>query len=302
VSFTDFTNRRDLARRLGECLCEGRLALLLGAGVSMKVVKPDSGPWIGLPSWPRLIQNLYGSDPLPTDIDLLTAAEDFLHDHCNDDEAVFKEAVRNALYSGGALDFVNLHSSRSLSAIAALIMASRRGRVSSVVTFNLDDVLERFLAYHGLVVHPVPSERYLSYAADVVIYHPHGFLPPSDSPFFKYQGDQVILDAYSYDKVLGDPSNRWSQIVRLVMETNVCLFVGLSDKDDHLRALAANAKKANPYRAYGLPYWAVTFKDTEDTKMARRWEKRGVYQMWVKDYEHDLPAFLFEVCQEAANI
>jgi hypothetical protein len=123
-----------------------------------------------------------------------------------------------------------------------------------------------------------------------------------DSPFSQYQTDRVILDAYSYDEVLGDPTNKWSQIVRSIMDTNICLFVGLSDSDDHLRALAANAKKANPFANYGLRYWAVTFKDSEDAAMANRWEERGVYQMQVNDYECDLPAFLFEICQQATGL
>jgi hypothetical protein len=54
-------------------------------------------------------------------------------------------------------------------------------------------------------------------------------------------------------------------------------------------------------RRENTPFWGVTFSDKDDDVARRRWESRGVFYMKVRNYDLDLPDFLFGICQAAAR-
>jgi hypothetical protein len=277
-----------LARRLHE----GKMALFLGAGIGMG---------IGLPSWPRLIKNLYWTRRKrpPTGKDLAHAAELFLRNECHGRYREYVSAVRQALYQGITFDFARLHGSITLAAVCALAMSSRRGN-AKVFTLNYDDSVERYLSYHGYVCRPVFQERDASTSADVHVFHPHGFLPSPGSPYTT-ASDKIILDKLSYSRTLGEIDNWWSRQMQSVMESHCCVFVGLSTQDQRLDVLLVNAHGRHDLATERVPYWGASLIARPSLDVKGDWESRGICAHNVGDYKLGLGDFLFGIAQRAAQ-
>jgi len=303
----NFSNRPTLEAFLGTALAEGRLALFLGAGASAKLQETSPGVWFGLPEWDKFIDNLFRlkSRSRPAGLDSLRAAEAFRR-HCSSD-ADYRKCVRDALYRGFAKNTKaeELHKNRTLTAIGALVADSKRSRISRVITFNFDDILERHLHYSGLVVNSVFAAKHWHQAADVTVHHLHGFVPSPKSPFEKLpwneDSNELILDAFSYQKIFGDPEHRFSIIAKDTMMSNYCLFLGLSDQDQHLGSLLTRSKELNPFGEEGNDCWGVSFATKPTRQQSEYWKLRGIYLQEVKDWTADLPTFLFSICQAAAR-
>jgi hypothetical protein len=174
-------------------------------------------------------------------------------------------------------------------------MASRRGNASEIVTFNYDNLLEIYLAYHGFVAYSVPEEIHWFGDADVNIYHPHGFLPYGGA---LEPSSTLVLDRESYDKILGKDLS-WRQLLLTVMRTHTCLFIGLSGDDIALTQLLTDVKDVHAITASSELFWGVCFTTNPDLKT--RWENRNVFCLILKSYD-GLPDILFSICQEAAVI
>lgn len=277
-----------LARRL----LDGRLALFLGAGVSMG---------IGMPSWPRLIRNLYWTKKKrpPAGKDLAHAAERFLRIQCNDRYSEYLTLVRRALYDGVAIDFSSLHRSWTIAAIGALAMSSKRGS-AQVYTLNYDDAVERYLSYHGYICRPIFEERDASMAADVHVFHPHGFIPSPGSQYTSLS-KKIILDRRSYSRALGDIEDWWGQQMQAAMESHFCLFVGLSGEDQRFDALLVKAQERRGAASDGLPYWGVNLAPRPGSDLSGDWESRDICVHDVGDFKRGLGEFLFAICQRAAQ-
>ena len=128
-SAVQFKNESVLKEHLARKLRQGSLALLVGSGISLD---------IGLPSWEGLLTRMLEAEGVasPTlSADLLEEAELFERKYCKGDYGSFVEKVRTALYATAELSFHSLRQSDTLAAIAALVMASRRGSAVTV-TFN----------------------------------------------------------------------------------------------------------------------------------------------------------------------
>ncbi|MDO8335746.1 MAG: hypothetical protein Q7T74_03120, partial [Candidatus Saccharibacteria bacterium] len=145
-----------LTEYLAEQLIYGRLAIVLGAGVSQ---------FYGLPSWTELLNRLchaLGEPSMDMGSDPLMKAEALKLRHFSGDSAGFARAVRDALYQGLSVDFEVIRRNDLLSAIGALSMSSRRGSASKIVTFNYDDLLETFLEYYGYVTASIEDGKHWS--------------------------------------------------------------------------------------------------------------------------------------------
>jgi hypothetical protein len=281
-----------------------RLALFIGSGISLKLAKGDDGLLMGLPDWETLIKNLYslkGEKP-PVNTDFPKAAESFRLRFCKDDDDLWIATVSEALYRDATLDFETIRKNDTLGAIGALIMASLRGSVSEIVSFNYDDVLERYLTYHGLKVIPTFEERFWANRGDAIIYHPHGFLPSPGSPFAT-RSTFVVLDRKSYSARTGHSDERMNQKMETVMQSHTCLFIGLSGDDERLDNLMLRTQSEGKHarNPTETAYWGVAFSTSHDPTDALRWEERGVYLHTLGSYQPDLPRLLFEVCQKAAT-
>lgn len=299
-----FNNRAKLIDFLGSALRKGRLALFIGAGISQGLRKEELVSYSNLPDWKGLLCNLFRqhSETLAPDANLITAAEQIRVKFYADNVPGWISAVRNALYDGVALDFELIRKNDTLGAIGAFAMASARGRISQLVTLNFDDVLERYLAYHGVIVAPVFEEKFWAGKGDVVIYHPHGFLPSPNSPFLE-SSKYVVLDRKSYSERTGRADQRMNQVMETILQSHICMFVGLSGDDPRLDSLIVTTKddSKHAYTSGGIGYWGVAFGTSKDPSVAKVWAERGIFLQVLEKYDPDLPRFLFEVCQSAAK-
>lgn len=292
----DFADDDRLRRYLAEQLRNGRLALVLGAGISAP---------LGLPTWPKLIQQLFRArhrQP-PKECSLADQAEHFRTSFFKNDRKGFVRAIHNALYRGGKVKvgFDQLRRNPTLAAIASLVMASRRGQASKVVTFNFDNLLELFLSYHGFVTHSVFLKRNWESYSDVSIFHPHGMIPFDLSQFRDHEDHEIVFDQESYDRVIGKADNPWRQLVLTIFRRHTCLFIGLSGADVNLSSILGDCSQRHASRLENTAFWGVTFSTKQDKAARDKWQNRGVFYKIVKDYENALPSFLFSICQEASS-
>jgi hypothetical protein len=287
-----FANPLLLRKYLGYQLLSGRLVLVLGAGISAP---------IGLPDWPQLLTRLYASKSAapPADTSLERQAEYFRVTYYRDDKPAFLKAVHDCLYKDVAIDFNALRQNATLAAIAALVMASKRGSASSVITFNWDNLLELYLSYHGFVAASVHKELHWLGNEDVAIFHPHGYLP-FDS--LSSGSKDIVFDQLSYGGIVGNDSLPWRQQLLSLLRTHSCLFIGLSGNDQNLDSLLIRSLQEHACTEEGTRYWGVTFNTDPNPIKVSFWNERGVYYNKIENYEVELPGLLFGICQEAAKL
>lgn len=284
----EFADDKVLESYLAEALYKGRLAIILGAGISSA---------FGLPSWDDLVLRLEKKRGEHKNESLERRAELIKLNNFGGDTQKFKTAVHKALYKDVAVDFTELQHNATLASIAALVMNSRRGRASSVVTFNWDDLLEQYLMFHGFVTESIFEPIHWNATADVVVYHPHGFLPFDPA---QRQSNQIVFDQNSYITLVGNESNPWRQRLLSIMRTHFCLFIGLSGRDNNLDSLLIAARDQHASKLEQTLYWGATFSTSKS--LASLWRERGVYLRQVQNFGVKLPEFLFGVCQRAATL
>ncbi|GHT06354.1 hypothetical protein FACS189423_11260 [Bacteroidia bacterium] len=274
----------ELVKYLANQLNKGRLCIVLGAGISSS---------FGLPNWEKLIKNLYDAKGLTrTSSDLMVAAEDYKRQN----PVTYVSDVQAALYKDSVIDFKELSSHHALAAIGALVMASKRGSSSKVITFNFDNVLELYLNYFGFVSSSQYEEKHWATNADVEIYHPHGFLS-HDGKIMSYP----ILDQKSYSQNIGNRTKLWNVHSISNMLTHTCLFIGLSGNDLNLDSMIQTIIDKDNHKSIqdGYPYWGVSFINDDNKKT--QWTDRKIFPFKVNSDFSNLPDFLFSIAQQAAQ-
>lgn len=176
-------------------------------------------------------------------------------------------------------------------------MASSRGSVSEVITFNWDNLLELFLSYHGFVTDSVYEETHWANSVDVTVLHPHGYIPINSKE--KCSAD-IVFDQLSYSNVIGDTSRPWRQRLLTILRTHTCLFIGLSGDDPNLDSLLCSCKPQHASRGENTLFWGVRLSTSTDEIEANIWENRGIFCKIVSNYEQELPEIIFNICQRAA--
>lgn len=288
----DFQDSIALTHYLAQQLLRGRLALILGSGISMP---------FGLPNWDDLIDRLYQSHGLTAQsgMSIERKAEVFRVTKYQNDYPGFLSAVHKSLYRDVNIDFAKLRLNATISAIGSLVMASRRGSASTVITFNYDNLLELYLRYHGYVTCSAFHANQWDTFTDVTVYHPHGFLPYSNE---EERSPSIVLDQKSYSELVGKEDDPWRQLVLSKLRTRTCLFIGLSGNDDNLDSFMFNIKKTHAAVSDATAFWGITFATDDNPAQDVLWQERGVYRKQILDYKVALPNFLFGICQEAAKI
>lgn len=282
---------------LAHHLRDGSLALALGAGVSRH---------LSLPRWFELVNGCSKEASLPATFGKSTPADAL----CERMEAIekktspdgkagkgqfpaYRNLVKRALYKG--INFDNILNGELLMAIGALLMGSKRGSITEIITFNFDDVLEWYLRLHGYTVNVISGLPALRTNADVTIYHPHGFLP--FHPDFR-DSDFLLFSKRSYDKKLGDSVEPWTEITKALLKSKVTLFVGLSGDDQTFGPIFDNVHTSlGTSRPTGV--WMFTKKDK--TERLDQIEDRNFIVLEFDKHE-DWPAFLLKICQRAAAL
>lgn len=275
---------------LSRCLAKGTLTLFLGAGSS-------SG--MGLPGWGEFINNLLLAkgfspvDPKSDSLKLQTSA-DTVERACSLRKKEYLSLVKKFLYEGVMFNS-DLLKNDLLIALSALLIGSKRGNISRVVTLNFDSTLEWVLSTYGFTFRAVSRLPELEGSEDVRIYHPHGFLP---HPSMKNMMDSetVILGFDSVNQRLGDNNDPWNAVMRHLSRSGVFLFVGLSERTFQDRSitplLTATWKDLQESRPVGI--WILKEKPQERDIFLRS----GVAPI-VLDSNKKISDFLLSVCQLA---
>lgn len=285
-------SRAAVTQYLAYQLVHGRLALMLGAGVSMK---------FGLPKWAVLNEHLFAAvgETKPSGVDDLIAVEGLRLRHFDGNPKGFLELVQKALYASADLSFSSLSSNRVLMSVASLVMSSRRGSVSSVITTNYDDVLETFLNFFGFVTCSMFPDRFWNPSGDVAIYHPHGYLP---SRVGERWSPEIVLDRESFSKVAGRPELPWYQTLSTILRTHTTIFIGTGGQDQNIDSLLVGNSAMHASVDQGIPYSGIVVNMNFEKNTAAVWKNRRIYPFTVLDYDSDLPAFLLGICQSAAEL
>lgn len=211
--------RRSLWRVVKELNADGRLALFVGAGVSMGC---------GLPGWAELVARVLTATwkDQPELATLLLKDKNILAARYARQKAgaKFNRIVHRVLYQ----DEVEL--SRCVWAIA-------RSGVRQICTFNFDDLLAEALLAEGTACGiATPDEPFRATHEGSTIYHPHGILPR-----FYNDGEldaaKIVFSEDDYHNLYSDPYS-WANITQLSLLTSKSvLFIGLSMQDPNLRRL-----------------------------------------------------------------
>jgi len=292
--YQDEENAKDY---LAESLHRGSLALVLGAGISMD---------LGLPSWPELVRRCAESRGLswqeidtakPSALALQIVANRIEADATNDVD--FAKTVERALYDKVELTPDSVVP-KLLLALGALIMSSRRGAVSKVLTYNFDSVLEWYLRLHGYCVRVVQTLPSLVTVSDVDVYHVHGYTPHSSSPDRSESRPILGLDAVDarLSEAMSDP---WFRLVHEVVTSHDCLFVGLSDKSFSDRAIHPVLIRARKAVGIGRPLGIWCFGEPLEEGAEGDFFNAGVVPL-VFPSVFRIPPFLLGICQRAAEI
>ena len=291
-SYEDYKRNPFLATGdLGPLLQSGSLMLFLGAGAS-------SG--FGLPDWPLLVARILKKDADPSFMKELRQKSDTdmaeLIDALDDGSEEYVNKVREALYSGVAKELTDqLPRSPLLLAVAALITGSCRGRITSVITYNYDDLLKQYLGMLGYSVCVRKGYSDLSTWADVEINHVHGYIPQSGRGVSK--PSEVVLSGKSYRARRANIDKGWSPYVEHGLYSKTGLFLGLSGDDNAILDVFKRVKDKIDRVADYNGYWLMT-PDAFD-RNAGQIRDIGMCPIMLK--KEDFPRFVFAVCQEAIS-
>lgn len=274
---------------LARQLVKGRLGIFLGAGVSR---------FYDLPDWFELIDRLSiakGAKRPQPGADLVRAGGVLRSTHYKGDDAGFKADVKQALYRGKTLDFAKLRENDTLASIGSLVMSSRRGAVTKVISLNYDDLLENYLQFHGFTTATVSDERHWAQSEDVVIYHPHGFLPLASDE----DSDNIVLGTKDYLKIL--ESTGWRSLLGTALRTHTFLYIGLSGEDLHLQFHWNDLASQHAISQDRTYYHGVRFSTDPADELTPGLEEHRIHTHLLADYDA-LPTFLFRICQVARDI
>lgn len=275
---------------------EGRLCVYVGAGISKSC---------GLPNWTTLSLRVIDEAWPDTGqgFDVFSKSERSTRAKYSPLDAMrmarrklgqqFNSVVSKCLYSEAA----------NLSSTVESIVSLRN--VRRIICSNYDDLLEEGYTKLGVRHCPlVQGDSVPLESDDVLIFHPHGFLPRSTYPR-DYSKDPIILSEDDYHELYAAPYS-WSNVIQLnlLISFNM-LFVGCSLKDPNLRRLLDISKKVRVPHHFAImrnpdfqldegkasadqrnrPQWwkeLISFQKHVETENLK---ERGITAIW---YEEDL--------------
>jgi len=288
-SVTAWRDRNTVEQFCADQLRSGKLALVLGAGVSISC---------GLPDWAKLTKQCckIANKAMPKKRDLEAVAEWLLTKCCKKDNSAFAKLVHKALYQDYHTTGLHLAEKELLLSIAALAFPSARGNVRQIISFNFDDLLEQLLTAFGVCVHSFAALPQLENNADVRIFHPHGYLPFSK---LKPSAGHIVMAQKHFDEIkIGSPDLRRNALTE-TLASYTCLFVGLSGNDKNLVEVMAAVNGRHANKKLGYPYWGIRLGD-KDSDLDLVWHERGVFPMNLGSFKK-VPEILQNICKIAAE-
>lgn len=259
----------------------GRNTFFLGAGVSLDA---------GLLSWGKLLDSMVSQlqkmkEVSLNDIDAIN--RDFGRDYiviarflrrlCEERDVSFVGLIRKALYD------VELRESKLVEVIADCVESNK---LSSVITYNYDDILERELSNRGVSFFSVDGQNRPA-VDQFPVFHVHGFISSEKD---KSYDKNVVLSEDEYHALYNNAFH-WSNIEQVhAMVQTTCFFIGLSMKDPNLRRLLDIAQQ----RGTGTPSHYAFLRRGEykqPQKAERIFYEMGVNIIWYERH-NQLPRLI----------
>lgn len=280
---------------LAEALENGYLTLFIGSGTSKSATAQ-------FPSWIQLVKGCAAAKNIAFE-ETSAASNEYLRNIAGEvekrcDNTEFIEIIQGALYSGIQYD-ITLMKTDLLVALGSLVMGSVRGTAHGVVNYNFDDVLEWYLDYHGFRTQVVSSYPALTSKADVVVYHPHGFLPYLE----KYRAaktNKVIFSRTSYLDANSREVDPWNELQRSMLGSNLALFIGMSGEDPHVETLCHYVYSRTVEKKRILGFIVLLDNDKNRAKESANIDV-GLVNIYLKDH-NELPGFLLDICRRSAQL
>jgi len=236
-------SRQEIIRKISNYYHDGKLVLVLGAGVSMS---------FGLPNWGTLLQKLMidtieKEQKVSTVLSKLFAiifspspliAGRYLQRNYEDKKRSFEEAVRKALYED-----LNIEKPSELmdEIVNFCVAPGKSPNIDSIISYNFDDILEQRLSKIGI---PIPFKPIYGIGmnpnGDLPIYHVHGYLPQKGK---LSKNNEITFGESIYHKQYTDIYS-WNNIVQInKFRDSNCVFIGSSLTDPNIRRLLDIAKR-----------------------------------------------------------
>jgi hypothetical protein len=289
-----------------QALRRGYLSLFIGAGVSMStrlqptIIDPD--PKRLFPSWPELVERCCVRVGIAFDKarasqnDYLLRTAEAAEAECSTKSLSFLQVVYESLYEGCPQYNRNILRLDLLIALGSMVMTSSRGSASAVINYNFDDLLEWYLILHGYTVSVVSDIPTLTQRADVVIYHPHGFLPQS-AKLQSLRSKSIVFTKRDYQRAMNH--TLWNEFQRFRFGCNISLFVGLSGDDQHIEWLYSSVHDdIKGKRILGV---VVLLDSPENREREQSNKARGLLHLYIPSHDA-LPDFLLDLCRGAAEV
>lgn len=294
--FKDYAdNESKCVSLLARYLKNGQLSLLFGSGVSQA---------FGLPGWKDLMMRLCTAKGITFDKkklgggSLKQLASD-LKRTCTEQE--YLELVREELYRDVNFDLSMVTKSNMLIALTSLLMGSVRGKVTNVVTYNFDNIIEWFLQINGLSVNVVSPRNLLTKSHDVEILHVHGYLPHKSSP------DNTSLEIVLAREEFEDRAfsqNIWKDLMKEYTRKFIFLSIGVSSESLIVDLGPYLREEEKFYTAEAttrqIPF-GIAFLTTETTDQQRViLMESGIIPCTID--KKIIPSVIFKISQEALRL
>ena len=202
-------------------------------------------------------------------------------------------------------NFKKKFSNPTLLSIVNLLSSKTAGPpVSTVITYNFDDILEQCIrrkfpkARFDVIA---SEEEFQASKNSLRIFHPHGFLPYEDSNEFRHLDAAVVFsESEFHDKSVRFHS--WEHVVQNYCYLGkTCLFIGISFSDPNLRKHLDLASRSPSGNATPRHYAIVAIDRGGRSKNLRTLisyfkekdlRSLGVTPLWVRTYQQGVPRFL----------
>lgn len=209
----------------------------------------------------------------------------------NEERKIFltKYLRRNVLYR-------NLHNSELITAICDTV---EKGGISSIFTYNYDDLIETALKNRGIEVASVYCKNRV-FVDEVPVFHVHGLIPQKEEGI----ESMMVLSELEYHKMYRDAFD-WTNVEQLhALDRNTCFFIGMSMTDPNLRRLLDISREGGD----GEPHHFVFLKreplrrTSVNSELEKRhfeiiqsqYESMNIYVIWVEEYG-EIPNLLREI-------
>lgn len=277
----------DVTLYLADELINSRLTLFIGSGISLS---------FNILGWTELVKDVCKQ----SGVDYSESIEkDVLMKYCKTSlRENYLSTVKKSLYQNYKPELSNIATNELLVSIGAMIIGSKRGKISKVITYNYDDILETYLLYHGYMPNTISRVPYSKIDADIDIYHPHGYLP------FIWGKDSksIVLDQDSYSASSGIDNPFYREIESAVLSTT-CLFIGISGRDRAVNDLIIKSKDNHISKYKPNTLFGFIFKLESDLKSYEEdsFKENGIFCIKIKD-QKEIALFISNICHQALRI